>query len=68
MIDPEELITSADAAALLRVKPATLPQWRYLGRGPRYLKVGARAFYRRSDIAAWLAEQMRDPAERTSTA
>jgi hypothetical protein len=29
-----------DAAALLGVSPKTMQQWRWLGRGPDYLKMG----------------------------
>ena len=32
----------------------TLSQWRYLGRGPRYMKVGRLVRYRRSDVETWL--------------
>jgi hypothetical protein len=61
-IDPAELIAERDAAALIHLKPATLAAWRCnAARRKRlpYVKVGARVFYRRADIAAWLADQMR---------
>lgn len=32
----------------------TLTQWRYLGEGPPYIKVGGSVRYRRSDVDAWL--------------
>ena len=43
-------LTSAQAAAFLGVKVATLSDWRYRGRGPRYVKMGRRVHYRYSDI------------------
>jgi len=37
------------------ISPRTLEQWRWQGRGPRYLKVGAHVIYRLSDIEAFEA-------------
>ncbi len=43
----------------------TLHQWRYLGKGPRAIKAGAKYLrFRPSDVAAWLdrhAEQDQAP-------
>jgi hypothetical protein len=51
-------LTSAEAAALLRVSKRTLERMRVEGTGPRYLKVGpgkrSRVLYREADILAWL--------------
>lgn len=60
-IDPSELIPNEEAAELLRQQPATLTAWRNQRRGPCYLKIGRRVFYRRADIAEWLAGQRRQP-------
>jgi hypothetical protein len=35
------------------ISPRTLEQWRWQGRGPRYLKIGGRVVYRLSDIEAF---------------
>jgi len=47
------------AAEYLGVEPATLRNWRWRGRGPRYSRLGqgprARAVYRRGDLDDWLA-------------
>jgi hypothetical protein len=32
------------------ISPRTLEQWRWQGRGPRYLKIGGRVVYRLSDV------------------
>jgi predicted DNA-binding transcriptional regulator AlpA len=53
---------SDDAAALLGVKPQTLAVWRSAGRGPKYLKIGRRCFYRRTDVDDWMNAQLRDPS------
>jgi hypothetical protein len=61
IIEPEELIAPAAAAKMLHLRPATLTDWRLKKRGPRYVKVGRFVFYRRADISAWLAAQLRNP-------
>jgi len=51
-VEPEELIPEAKAAKSLHVAVATLRDWRVDGRGPAFLKVGRRVFYRRVDISS----------------
>jgi len=59
----DELLTTADVAGRLGVPPRTLEQWRYLGRGPAYIKVGNKSVrYRQSDIDAFLDAHRIDPA------
>jgi Helix-turn-helix domain len=60
-IDPEELVADTIVAAELCQQPNTLTAWRHQGRGPPFIKVGRKVFYRRSDVASWLAGQRRDP-------
>lgn len=55
----DDLITDTDTAALLHVSKGTLSQWRYLGTGPSYFKVGRRCLYSRERVLAWLSEQER---------
>ena len=40
---------------------STLATYRHEGRGPRYIKVGARIFYRGEDLNAWLATLVVEP-------
>lgn len=49
-----DLITTAEAAALLRVAPETLRYWRWRGEGPRSFRAGRRVLYERADVVAWL--------------
>jgi hypothetical protein len=42
-----------DLAKRWLISPRTLEQWRWQGRGPRYLKIGGRVVYRLSDIEAF---------------
>ncbi len=65
-VDPDELIPSGDTARELKLKEQTLAVWRSQGRGPKFYKVGRSVFYRRSDISAWLGDQVRDPAAKTA--
>lgn len=65
-IDPDELLRSDKVAELLGVKPTTLIAWRHEGRGPRFLKIGRLAYYRRADIRAYLGGLLRDPATKTA--
>lgn len=52
----EALLRPAEAAALIKKPERTLGQWRYEGRGPRYIKVGRDVRYRATDIEKWLDE------------
>ena len=51
---PSPLLTSEQAGECLHVNARTLANWRYLGRGPRYVRSGSRALYRLADLEAWL--------------
>ncbi|WP_421680801.1 helix-turn-helix transcriptional regulator [Stenotrophomonas bentonitica] len=42
------------AATYLGLSVSTLEKMRLEGRGPRYLKLGGRCFYRRADLDAYL--------------
>jgi hypothetical protein len=61
-IDPDDLVSTDEAAKILKQQATTLATWRSLRRGPRYVKVGRTALYLRSDLRAWLATQMIEPA------
>jgi hypothetical protein len=51
-----------------KVSPRTLERWRWLGQGPRFMKLGGRVAYRLADIEAFEAEQLREITPRTRTA
>ena len=42
------------AADYLNMKVGTLRQWRFLSRGPAYLKIGRSVRYRKEDLDAYL--------------
>jgi len=52
-----ELLTLAEAAAVLRTPVATLRYWRHLGVGPDGFRLGRRVVYRREDVNRWLSDQ-----------
>ena len=43
-----------------RLSPRTLERWRWMGEGPRYLKIGGRVVYRVEDVEAYEAQQTRE--------
>ena len=51
---PETLLTTQQAAWLLRVSRKTLERMRVEGRGPRFVKVGRAVRYRQSDLLTWI--------------
>ena len=54
-----ELVDECRLAARLGVSRATLQSWRYMGRGPSYIKIGRLIRYRNADVDAYLRAQTR---------
>lgn len=50
---PDGLVTTRDAAGILRLRPTYLETLRCKGGGPEYLRMGARIYYQLSALAAW---------------
>lgn len=57
----ERLLSTEELAEFLGVPEQSVRKWRYLGTGPRGVKVGRHVRYRMSDVLAYL-EQHADPA------
>ncbi len=57
-----ELVEPSEAARTLKVKEATLAQWRWQGKGPRFRKIGAAVRYAVCDLDEYVEQ-----AARTST-
>lgn len=53
----DELLTTAETAALLKVHVDTLRRWRLAGRGPAYVRIGSTYRYWRSVVLAWINDQ-----------
>lgn len=54
----ENLLTTSEAAEMLRVKPDTMKIWRHRGVGPAFVRMGSGrtspVVYRLSDIREWI--------------
>lgn len=49
------MLTTIEAARVMHVSPKTLSNWRYIGRGPRYIHISPRVVrYRSEDITEYL--------------
>ena len=54
------LLTPEEAGAQLGLTPGALAQLRYIGGGPRFIKLTAKAVrYRQSDLDSWIASRAR---------
>lgn len=58
----EELFTPKVFGPMVDKSPQGLATWRAEGRGPRFVKLGGRVYYRASDVAAWLDANTVNPA------
>lgn len=55
-----ELLTTTEAARVLRLSPQTLATWRCRGDGPKFVRLGKRrVLYLRADLERWVAEGVR---------
>lgn len=43
-------LSQTELSARWNLSPRTLERWRWLGEGPRYLKLGGRVLYRLEDV------------------
>lgn len=61
---PRELFNTAQASRYLGeiVSASTLINWRSLGEGPPYIKIGGRVAYLRADLDNWLEDQAQESA------
>jgi len=59
--DTLDLLTPQEVARVLRVDTKTLANWRYLGRGPGFMKDGGVVRYSREALTAWMRERTVHP-------
>lgn len=58
---PSSLLTTRQAATYLNLSPRALEAWRLKGRGPRHVRISARAVrYRPADLEEWISDRLRD--------
>ena len=55
-------LDTLEAAAYLRLSPATLITWRSRRTGPPYVKLGSRVGYVQSELDAWRTAQTVNPS------
>lgn len=64
----DKLLTPADVSEMLAVTSGALAQLRYLGTGPKYVKLTGRSVrYRERDVEEWVEAHLRsttDPGSR----
>lgn len=53
---PDDLLTSREVAAMLRVSLRTIEDWRRKKRGPRWVAVGPLVRYSRADVAEYIEQ------------
>jgi len=58
----EELKNTKQAADHIRLNRHTLENWRCQGRGPAFVRVGSRIFYRVKDLDDFLERNRCEPA------
>lgn len=58
---PEPLLTPEQASEWLSIPVGTLRQWRSLGRGPVYVKVGHFVRYKAADLAKFIEDNTHRP-------
>lgn len=62
-----EFLLTREAAALAREKEQTFRKRRWRGDGPRYLRLGNKILYERTDVLAWLrARKVASTSERSA--
>jgi hypothetical protein len=49
----EHLLTTPEAAAILKAAPITLCKWRVYGGGPLFIRTGRNIRYRVADLEQW---------------
>jgi Helix-turn-helix domain len=54
-----KLLTQEEAATFLNLRPKTLARWRWLGKGPRFIKLGHAVRYTERDLIAFIQAGIR---------
>jgi len=56
----DKLLTPKTLADRWNMKPNTLKDWRWKGRGPKFIKIGGRVLYRLMDVEDYETENLHD--------
>ena len=60
------LLNTTETAKELRLGIATLHRWRKAGKGPPFIEMGRKVYYRRIDLENWIQQQQRQPESSSS--
>lgn len=55
----DALVPAPQLPSYIGIARQTLDRWRVEGKGPAYIKLGGRVFYRAGDVRAWIEGQRR---------
>ena len=55
---PNDLLTPGQTSKRLKIAKQTLARWRVEGKGPRFVRLGNRVFYRNVDLEAFLTSRV----------
>jgi hypothetical protein len=61
-------LTQYDLAKRWAMSPRSLERWRWMGKGPHFLKIGGKCVYALADIEAYEAARRRASTAETATA
>lgn len=64
MADLPRLLTTREAASVLRLTKQHLANLRSAGMGPVYAKIGAKVFYPEESLKSYIADRTVDPSRR----
>lgn len=64
MTKRNDLFTTMEAAAYLRLSHCTLERYRVTGKGPTFLKLGRKVFYQRAELDTWIRHSALDIGSR----
>ena len=53
-LSPPPLVNEIEAARILDLSPLTLRRWRWAGKGPRFVKIGAAVRYDLADLTTFI--------------
>jgi len=60
------ILSGDDAGKYIHTKPKTLANWRTFNRGPAYVKIGGRVFYKQSALDKWIDDRTIVPGEQAA--
>jgi hypothetical protein len=64
MAEQSQLLTTAEAAAYMRLKPQTLCKWRSARRGPLFVQLGGKVFYRVTELDQYIEAGITAPEKK----